>query len=236
MPTIRHSGVRKRLPHIMRAIVFGVQGSGKGTQADLIAKRFRAAHITTGEIFRQEIERRTALGNRVRARVDSGTLVSDSLTNAMVAKRLRRSDARQAGFVLDGYPRNRNQLRALLAVTPISCAIEIRLPDREAVRRIAGRRSCVCGMIYHVQFQPPRRAGFCDACGRRLFIRHDDRPAVIRRRIRDYHRQTAPLLEYFRRRGLLVSVDGRPSIAQVFLSIRAILALRRKARSVKRKT
>lgn len=219
MPPKRRPSKRRRPRGSIRAVIFGVQGSGKGTQAERLAQRFGVAHITTGEIFRQEIERRTALGNRVRARVDSGTLVSDSLTNAMVAKRLRRSDARQAGFVLDGYPRNRNQLRALLAVTPISCAIEIRLPDREAVRRIAGRRSCVCGMIYHVQFHPPRRAGFCDVCGSRLFIRQDDRPAVIGRRIRDYHRRTAPLLEYFRRRDRLVSVDGRPAITTVFKGI-----------------
>ncbi len=207
----------------LRAVIFGAPGSGKGTQAELLAKRFGAAHITSGEIFRQEIEDGSALGQRVRQRVESGQLVPDALTNAIVARRLRRADGRARGFILDGYPRNGNQLRSLLRVARLAAAIEIRLPDRVAVRRIAGRRSCACGRIYHREYNPPRRAGRCDVCGRRLFIRHDDRPAVIRRRLRDYQRQTAPVLAYFRRRGNLIAVDGRPAITTVFKNILAQL-------------
>jgi len=206
-----------------RLVIFGVQGSGKGTQAELIAKRFGLTHVATGDIFRREVSHQTKLGKLAARYLTAGKLVSDAVTNAMVAKRLRRADVRRRGFILDGYPRNANQLRALHRFRQLTHAIEIRLPEHEAVRRITGRRSCRCGHVYHLEYNPPSRPGRCDYCGRRLYIRDDDRPAVIRRRIRDYQRQTTPLLDYFRRRGKLLAVDGQPPIPTVFKSILAQL-------------
>lgn len=197
-------------------VIFGVQGSGKGTQAELVARQFGLQHISTGEIFRSEISRRTVLGKRACRYLAAGKLVPDTVTNAMIAKRLQSPRVRRRGFILDGYPRNRGQLMALTRLVPMTHAIEIVLPDRTAVHRISGRLNCVCGLSYHLKYHPPKRRGICDRCGKKLFIRDDDRPATIRQRIRLYHRQTAPLLAYYRRQGALCRVDGRPAIAAVF--------------------
>lgn len=214
---------RRIPPQPLRAVIFGVQGSGKGTQAELLARRFGVVHIASGDIFRREIARRTVLGRRAARYLAAGPLVPDAVTNAIIGKRLTTPAVRRRGFVLDGYPRNRNQLLYLARVAPITQAIEIVLSDREAVRRITGRLNCLCGRIYHREFQPPKRSGRCDRCGRKLFVRNDDRPDVVRRRIRIYHRQTAPLLRHFRRQGKLLQVDGRPKIPVVFRGVVAHL-------------
>lgn len=210
-------------PTHLRMVVFGVQGSGKGTQAELMARRFGLAHISTGEIFRREISRRTALGRRAARYLTAGKLVPDAVTNAIVAKHVSRGRARTRGFVLDGYPRNRGQLIALERYGPVTHAVEILLPDRTAVQRISGRLNCVCGLSYHVKYHPPKRRGICDRCGRKLFVRDDDQPVTIRKRIRIYHRQTAPLLAYYRKHGVLLQVDGRPAIPTVYRSVLAEL-------------
>ncbi|MDD5110404.1 MAG: nucleoside monophosphate kinase [Patescibacteria group bacterium] len=225
MRRVRQPKKSSRPPLRLRMVVLGVQGSGKGTQAELVARRFGLAHISTGEIFRREISRRTALGRRAERYLMAGKLVPDAVTNAIVGKHLRFGRARTHGFVLDGYPRNRAQLTALERATPVTHAIQILLPDRVAVQRISGRLNCACGLSYHVQYHPPRRRGICDRCGRKLFVRDDDQPATIRKRIRIYHRQTAPLLAYYRKRGVLLQVDGRPAIAAVFR--RVLTQLRR---------
>ncbi|MDO8560354.1 MAG: nucleoside monophosphate kinase [bacterium] len=206
-----------------RMVIFGVQGSGKGTQAELVAKRYGVRHVSTGNIFRSEISKRTALGRRAMRFLASGKLVPDAVTNAMVNKYLKTAVVRRRGFILDGYPRNRSQLRALERLGGVTHVIEIALPDREAVRRIGGRLNCACGASYHVDHNPPRRRNICDRCGHALFVRDDDRPAPVRRRIRIYHRETAPLVSHYRRQGVLLRVDGRPAISVVFRSVVARL-------------
>ena len=202
-----------------RLVIFGVPGSGKGTQAELVARRYGVRHISTGTILRSEISRRTVLGQRARRYLAAGKLVPDSVTNALVAKHLRTATVRRRGFILDGYPRTRRQLNALERMGGVTLAVEIALTDAAAVHRISGRQNCVCGASYHAAYHPPKRPGGCDRCGRRLFTRDDDRPGPVRRRIRIYHRQTAPHVRHYRRHGVLVTVDGQPAIAEVFSSL-----------------
>lgn len=201
----------------LRLVIFGVQGSGKGTQAKLIAQRFGVVHVASGDLFRREVARGTPLGRRVRRYLKLGRLTPDAVT--IIANALRQPAVRQRGFILDGFPRTIQQLRMLQRLGAVTAAIALELPDADAIRRIAGRRSCSCGQVYHLVYRPPRRAGVCDRCGRRLFIRADDRPAVIGRRVRTYHRATASLLAYYRRLDRLIAVDGRPPIPQVFANI-----------------
>lgn len=199
-----------------RLVIFGVQGSGKGTQAELIAKRYGVRHVSTGTIFRREIASRTVLGRHAMRYLAAGKLVPDRVTNAIVAKHLRAARVRRHGFILDGYPRNLRQFNALERLGGVTQAIVVVLPDAAAVRRISGRQNCVCGASYHRQYHPPRRPGICNRCGRRLFTRDDDRPKPVRRRLRIYHRETTPLVDYYRRQGVLLTVDGRPAITVVF--------------------
>lgn len=210
-------------PTPLRMVIFGVQGSGKGTQAELLAARFGLRHISTGEIFRNEVAKKTTLGRQVARYLAHGPLVPDRVTNVIIAESLQRLAARRRGFILDGYPRNRRQLAFLQRFGPITQAIEIVVPDRVAVGRISGRLNCRCGLSYHAEYNPPKRRGICDRCGRKLFIRVDDRPAAVRRRIRIYHRTTAPLLDFYRRQGTLGQVDGSPPIAIVFSRLMAKL-------------
>lgn len=211
----------------LRMVIFGVQGSGKGTQAELLARRFRLVHIATGEIFRRAVAQKTAVGSQVRRAIAAGKLVSDRLTNAIIRQSLAVPAVRRRGFVLDGYPRNRRQLDALQRIAPLTHAIQITLPDRLAVSRIAGRLNCTCGLSYHVTYHPPKSDGRCDRCGQALFVRADDQPATVRHRLAIYHRQTAPLITAYRQRGLLITVDGRPAIRAIHQALVARLQLAR---------
>lgn len=205
-------------------IVLGPQGSGKGTQAKLLAEILGVPHISTGDMFRDQARRATPLGLQAQALMNQGILVPDQVTNAMVKERLREPDVSQ-GFVLDGYPRNMNQAEFLYELAPGACALELTLNDDEAVRRIAGRRVCgACGANYHLEFAPPR-AAVCDSCGGTLIQRPDDTESAVRARLATYHEATEPLLEYYRERNALVSVDGAPPIPEVSKSVRAALEL-----------
>src|SRR3989338_3488944 len=178
MKKTTHTTARSR-SSALHMVIFGVQGSGKGTQAELVARRFGLQHISTGEIFRSEIARHTVLGKRACQYLATGKLVPDSVTNAMVVKHLRTPRARSRGYIFDGYPRNRAQLTALTRLGPVTHVIEIVLPDRIAVHRISGRLNCVCGLSYHLKYRPPKRRGVCDRCGKKLFVRGDDRAPAI---------------------------------------------------------
>lgn len=196
-------------------ILLGPQGSGKGTQAKVLASRLGAPHISTGDMFRDNIAHSTALGLKAKSLIDQGILVPDDLTNALVAERLAQPDARD-GFVLDGYPRNVAQAEFLTSLKPGVRAINLELSDEAAVRRIAGRLTCEqCGAIYHREFQPPKVEGACDRCGGQLVQRSDDTEAAVWHRLSDYHQLTEPLLEYYRGQSKLITVDGAPSIEVV---------------------
>lgn len=195
-------------------VIIGPQASGKGTQAEILAQRFRIPKIATGDIFRKEIKKKTKLGEIALKFINQGKLVPDKITNQVIAKRLKKKDIAR-GFILDGYPRNLNQARNLDKLVLLDYVFEVVLPEKIAIERISGRRNCVCGQIYHLKYNPPKKEEICDKCGKKLFIREDEKPKVIKQRLKIYHKRTKPLVEYYQKRGILVKIDGKPPISQV---------------------
>ena len=208
-------------------VLLGPPGAGKGTVAELLGERLAIPHISSGDMFRSAIRAGTALGRQVAATIRRGELVSDRLTVALISERLAAGDARR-GWLLDGFPRTIAQAEALQALSDVSAVINLDVADDLAVLRISGRRVCTAdGEIYHLANRPSRVAGVCDRCGRALIQRDDDRPAAVRRRLQVYQRQTAPLVEFYAERGLLLGVDGTPPAAHVRDHILAHLHVRR---------
>jgi len=207
----------------MRIIIFGPQGSGKGTQAELIARRHNWPYISTGDIFRYHLKNQTALGKKVAEYITAGHLVPDELTNEIVQDRIHQPDC-AVGFVLDGYPRNKSQLEFLNSITKIDFAIVIEISDAEAVKRLAGRLACKCGLSYHIEFNPPKKPGICDKCGDAIFRRDDDEPKAIKKRLEIYHQETEPLLEVYQKQGILYKVDGSKTIEEVYNQVNEIIS------------
>ena len=208
----------------MRLIIFGPQGAGKGTQAELISKKYGVPAISTGEIFRWAIKGKTALGLKVQQYLDEGRLVPDQLTIGVVRERLEAEDARD-GFLLDGFPRNLEQARALDAIladagASLDAALVLDVPEEVSLRRITGRRACSnCGHNYHVD-APPSEDWTCDVCSGEVVERNDDHDeATIRKRLELYHEQTEPLKQLYEERGLLLEVDGVGTPDEVFSRI-----------------
>lgn len=212
----------------MRIVLVGPPGAGKGTQAQFIASHLSIPKISTGDIFRDNVKRQTALGRRAKSYMDRGDLVPDEITIAMVRDRLLEDDA-QEGFLLDGFPRNVPQaevLKKMLAEfdTRLDVVLELVVDDDEVVRRLSGRRTCrVCGRVRHVLFDPPTREGVCDDCGGELFQRDDDREDTIRHRLEVYQEQTAPLVSFYADEGILVGIDATGPVEDV--TDRALAAL-----------
>lgn len=206
---------RKRI----RATLFGPQGCGKGTQGQLLADRFDVPLIGAGDMFRAEIAQGTALGKLVKPYVESGALAPDELVDAVVASQLKRADLSR-GFVLDGYPRNVEQATHLDRLAKINLAIQIKISDKEAIRRLQGRMQCSgCEQVYHLTSAPPLKPGVCALCGRRLVRRADDTEEVIRKRLANFHFMTEPLAAYYRQRGVLLLINGEQPIPYVFEDI-----------------
>jgi adenylate kinase len=197
----------------MILILLGPPGAGKGTQAKLLSAEIGVPHISTGDMFRDHAARGTELGQKVKAIMAGGGLVTDDVTNAMVSDRLSRPDVAK-GLILDGYPRTTPQaeyLANLLATKrqSVSKVISYEVPEELVVERISGRRSCPkCGTVYHVSSSPPNRDGYCDRDDAGLIQREDDKPDKVRERMRVYSRDTAPLKDFYAQRGLLAEVDG----------------------------
>ena len=212
----------------MYLILLGAPGTGKGTQADLIAERFRWPHISTGDMLREAVARGTDLGKQAKAYMDRGELAPDDLVIAMLVERIGQNDC-QGGFLLDGFPRNLAQAEALDraladASKAIDLAINITVADAELVRRLSGRWLCRdCGAIYHQVTSPPRVAGKCDKCGGELYQREDDRPETVRARL---ERQKPPpeLIDHYRRRGRLKDIDGSQPIEAVTAAVMAAVS------------
>ncbi len=211
----------------MKIIVFGPQGSGKGTQAELIARRYGWPYVSTGDIFRFHLKNKTNLGKEANEYMKNGSLVPDELTNEIVSERINHPDC-VAGFVLDGYPRNKAQLEFLDKVSNIDLAIIINLGDEQAIRRLSGRLACKCGLSYHSDFNPPKKKGICDKCSDRLFRREDDNPEAIRKRLEIYHQETKPLLDIYQNKKKLFQVDGSKSIEEIFRQIENVINIRLK--------
>lgn len=212
----------------MYVILLGLPGAGKGTQAARLAKSTGLAHITTGEIFRENIRKGTELGKKAQPFVEKGLLVPDEITIGMLLDRIGQPDCAK-GFMLDGFPRNMAQALALdkaLGETgrQIDRAIYIRVGADELARRLGGRWTCrQCGAVYHETNQPPKKAGVCDACGGELYQREDDKPEVVRRRIEVNLEKLEPLLAHYRARGKLVEVDGERGIEAITADIEPLL-------------
>ncbi|MBI5221753.1 MAG: adenylate kinase [Candidatus Magasanikbacteria bacterium] len=206
----------------MKIIIFGPQGSGKGTQAELIARRHDLPYISTGDIFRYNLKNQTALGQKVAEYINNGLLVPDDLTNEIVHNRIQQPDC-TVGYVLDGYPRNSGQMDFIKKIAAIDLAIVIDLSDDEATRRLSGRLACKCGLSYHKDFNPSLKTNRCDKCDSELFIREDDKPQAIKKRLATYHQETKPLFAAFKKEKKLFQVDGSKSIEEVYQQIEEII-------------
>jgi adenylate kinase len=206
-------------------VIMGVQGSGKGTQAKLLARDLELTHISVGDIFRWHVQSHTKIGAQVRRVMAVGELVGDDLVGSVVRTRLDQHDW-NFGFVIDGFPRNRPQAEFFLESYDIDAVIHLDLPDDEVRRRVLARRLCTrCGMDYNLIAHRPRREGRCDVCGGELGSREDDTEEALASRLRDYHAKTNPVLDLFRRKEFVVSIDARPEKATVQREIRKQLDL-----------
>jgi adenylate kinase len=205
-------------------IIMGAQGSGKGTQAKMLCDDFDLVHISVGDMFRWHIQKHTKLGAKVKRIVAGGELVPDDVVYEVVSERLGQHDWNY-GFLLDGFPRNVTQAEFFLESYDIDAVIDIEVPKAVVMERIQARRLCSkCGLDYNLIFHRPAVADTCDVCKGRLVVRADDTPAAVEGRLRDFEEKTRPILELFRRKEFVATVDGTRPAAEVQREIRASLA------------
>jgi adenylate kinase len=212
----------------MNLVLLGPPGAGKGTQAQMIVERFRIPQISTGDILRKAVKEESPLGKEAKAFMDQGKLVPDKVVIGIIDERLRKPDC-GPGFILDGFPRTIAQAEALQPILArigksIDHVINIEVDPEELVRRLTGRRTCKdCGAMFHILFQPTQREGICDRCGGTLYQREDDKEETIRTRLKEYERQTAPLIQYYQLKGTLRSIQGTGGLEQIFGRIAGLL-------------
>ena len=204
----------------IRAVLLGPPGAGKGTQAKLLQEMFEACQISTGDILRKAVAEKSPLGQEAASYLNSGALVPDGVILNLVAERVKEKDCVK-GFLLDGFPRTMAQADGLQQILKpldlqLDCVLSVQVPTRVIVERLSGRRTCKeCGAMYHVVFGPSKKAGVCDKCGGELYQRDDDREETIAARLKVYESQTAPLVDYYRKQGLLREIDGVGSVEEI---------------------
>jgi len=212
----------------VRIVMLGPPGAGKGTQAKKIAEEFKIPHISTGEILRKAVQDNTPLGKKASEYLDKGLLVPDEIVEGIVRSRLKMHDC-AAGFLLDGFPRTVRQAENLDEFLKeenvnLDIVINIQVEQRLLIERFTGRRTCQkCGATFHIKFSPPKTPGICDKCGEKLIVRKDDDIETVKKRLEVYETTTAPLVDYYDRRKLLVNVDGSKPIDDVFEDIKKVL-------------
>ena len=212
----------------MKIIMLGAPGAGKGTQAKMIAEKYGLPHISTGDIFRANIKNGTELGKEAKEYMDKGLLVPDELTVRLLLDRVAQDDCKN-GYVLDGFPRTIPQAEVLDEKLSelgekVDYAINVDVPDENIVNRMSGRRACLsCGATYHIVSIPPKKEGICDVCASALVLRDDDKPETVQNRLKVYHDQTQPLIDFYEKKGVLRSVDGTLPMEEVFTAITKIL-------------
>ena len=212
----------------MKIIMLGAPGAGNGTHAKKITEKFGIPAISTGDIFRENIKNGTELGKKAKEYMDAGNLVPDELVCDLVVDRLKQDDCKN-GYILDGFPRTIPQAEALTAALAkdddaIDYALEIFIEDQAIIDRMSGRRVCKsCGATYHVVNIPPKTEGVCDECDGELIVRDDDAPETVKKRLDVYHEQTAPLIDYYKKQGILKVIDGSKGLDTCFEEICGIL-------------
>jgi len=212
----------------MNLIFLGPPGAGKGTQAKRVAEKYGIPQISTGDMLREAVAKGTELGKKAKEYMDKGELVPDEVVIGIVKERLQQPDC-EKGFILDGFPRTLAQAEALDEMLKelnkkIDAVINIVVPEEEVVKRITNRRMCRnCGAVYHLIYAPPKEDNKCDKCGGELYQRDDDKEVTVRERYRVYRENTEPLIDYYRKKGVLYDVDGTKDIEGVWKEIEAIL-------------
>ena len=209
----------------MKLIFLGPPGAGKGTLAVKAVEILGVPQISTGSIFRTAIADGTPLGLKVKAIIDAGKLVDDETTIALVKERLAMDDV-QKGYILDGFPRTIPQAEALASFSTVEKVINFDIPDSGVLERLGGRRVCrKCGFNFHAVFNKPSKEGIGDKCGGEVYIREDDKPEAVQKRLEVYRAQTAPLIEYYREKGLLLDIDARPMVDEIVVSFKKALGI-----------
>lgn len=201
-------------------ILLGAPGAGKGSQATRIATEYNIPHISTGDILRKNIKEQTELGKMAKSYIDQGQLVPDDVVVAIVEDRLKQDDAKN-GYLLDGFPRTIAQADALKKFTTVNYVLNLQVPFELIMDRITGRRMCTCGESYHVSTL--NGSNKCKVCGKELYVRDDDKPETVENRLNVYNEQTKPLIEYYKKDGVVYDIDGSKAISEVYDEIKKVL-------------